>query len=114
MLELALYWPMAWVEWYRGISEPTRLNRPPQPSRNRGKLCIPPFRRDSLSVETLDQFPASGPAALDADSADRLLPAMIPARIDVSKVTSPPRFLSAGRLPALSGYMAPTASSQFL
>ena len=102
----ALYGPSAWVERYKGISAPTKLNLVVQFSRKRGKLCMPPLSLDSLGATLL---PASGSPA----NAPRLFPAMIPARTEVSSVTAKvltkgstaSGTLSAGRLASVSGYM---------
>ena len=62
---------------------------------------MPPFKRDS------DPFPWSGVPA----KADMLLPAIIPARTDVSDPTVS-KFRSASLLVLVSGYMALELSNQ--
>src|SRR5918911_2133824 len=76
-----------------------------QSSKKRGKLCIPPLSLDS--PEPL--LPASGLP----DNADRLLPAIMPERTDVSAPTEG-RLASAALIFKSSGYIAPKLSNQVL
>src|SRR6266550_2866079 len=80
------------------MNDPTQFHRrlfENQSSTNLGKLIIPPFRRDSKPL------PWSGVP----DRADRLLPAIIPVRTDVSAATFG-RLRSANLSVLVSGYIA--------
>src|SRR6185436_16903532 len=86
------------------MSEPTKFQRALQSSKNRGKLCMPPHNLDSPEAV----LPASGFPA----KADRLLPAMMAARTEVSCPKAGER--SADRLLKSSGYIAVSLSKKVL